>query len=171
MTANTGKFNSFTAAEIVGGWSPVTPVANYRRVAADYHDFHVEYVELRDYAAAGAVSNGDTYTWTLYPRHRDTFVLAGAFLVFPEDVDADADDYWTVTVNAGSNEVCSRTTANGAEAGQAWEITRTGSAANRAVTSGSETVSVVFTASVSGTAPKLPSGIVVALVMHTGTNS
>jgi len=165
MTANTGTFNNLTASRIVGNWTPVTPMANYRRLHTDYHTYRVQYMELKDYAAADTVSSGDTYTWTTNMERRTggLVILSGVFVIFPSDISEDADDYWTVSCELDGTEVATRTTANGANAGQVWEVTRTGSAANRAGSS-ETSIEIIFTAAVAGTAPALQSGIVVAIV-------
>ena len=135
MTAYTGTFKKIGAHRLIGPWSPVTGMHNYRRLSTDYHHHRFCVAELRNEFAADALANADTYTWIFGHLHGSE-TLIGAYLIFPRDIDGDTSNYHTFTIEQGGTECFSRNTTRGADAGVAWEIARSATAANRSGTQG-----------------------------------
>lgn len=160
-TDYTGIFKKIGAERLLGGWSPVTGMANYRRLAADYHQFRIYAAELRNEESADANVTGDTFTY-VFGHLQGSETLVGAYLISPRDMVGDAADYITWTIEVGDNAVCSKATTYGLTAGVAWEIARS-TTANRAGTIG-EAVELIGTLTVGDESEALYAGMVVIVV-------
>ena len=161
MGNTTGTFYP-RARAITDGWPAVSPWGHYRKPAADYHRRNTYVAYLRDEVAAGDITTGDTFTWAMATM-RGTEEIVGVYLIYPRDLALDASNYVTWTIELDGNAVCSRSDANGMCAGEAYEITRTGSLANRTGSRG-EAIEVIATVTVGGTSVALPAGIIVVVV-------
>ena len=161
MTAYTGTVKRQAPDFPAGGWSPIT-------VGRHGHSNRILRHLLRYPLAADTVSNGDTVTFTFTYQGLPTSGLGeivGVYLVFESDIDESGTDYWTISVTSSATEIATHTTANGLEAGQAFEVTRTGSAAERSSGDG-VAGTVVLTATVGATAPALQDNICLVIVMQ-----
>lgn len=162
MTAYTGTFKKIGAHRLIGPWSPVTGMHNYRRLSTDYHHHRFYVAELSNEVAADALDDGDTYTWVFGHLHGSE-TLIGAYLIFPRDIDGNTDNYHTFTIEVNGTACCSRDTKRGADAGVAWEIARSNTAANRSGTQG-QTLEVIATVTNATGSEVLQAGTVVVVV-------
>ena len=162
MTAHTGTFKKIGAHRLIGPWSPVTGMHNYRRLSTDFHQHRFYVAELTNEVAADALANADTYTWIFGHLHGSE-TLIGAYLIFPRDIDGDTADYHTFTIEVDGTECFSRTTQYGVDSGVAWEIARSETAANRSGTIG-EALELIATVTNATGSEVLQAGTVVVVV-------